>query len=119
MEAFKRKLALDHTAPAVVELKAAKAGYISRCDARIIGEVVRDLGGGRITKDSVINYDVGVDQLAKPGDTIKDGTVLARIHAATKSQAEIASGKLMPAFEISASKPRLKLLLADSVKSSK
>src|SRR5205807_8751738 len=69
---FNQKLTLDHTAPAVLEVKASKEGFVSRCDARIIGEVVRDLGGGRLTKDSVINYDVGVDQLAKPDDKMRD-----------------------------------------------
>jgi len=44
----------DHTAVTVVELRAVKPGYISKCDARLIGEVIRDLGGGRLTKESVI-----------------------------------------------------------------
>lgn len=117
LEAFHRKLTLDHTSPALLELKAPKAGYVTRSDARIIGEVVRDLGGGRITKDSVINYDVGVDKVACPGDQIKKGGILARIHALGKKQAETASRRLTAAFEISASKPRLKPLLADTVKS--
>ena len=63
LAAFDRKLALEHTAPVVVELKAPASGFVSRCDARIIGEVVRDLGGGRFTKESGINYDVGVDDI--------------------------------------------------------
>ena len=73
LAAFKRKLALDHTAPVVVELKAPASGFVSRCDARILGEVVRDLGGGRFTKESGINYDVGVDAIAKPGEAIQAG----------------------------------------------
>ena len=35
LAAFNRKLALDHTAPVVVELKAPASGFVSRCDARI------------------------------------------------------------------------------------
>ena len=63
----------------VVELKAEKAGFVSKCDARIIGEVIRDLGGGRLTKESAINYDVGVDQIAKPGERVeKSGVALPR-----------------------------------------
>ena len=56
----------------VVELKAEKSGFVSRCDARIIGEVIRDLGGGRLTKESGINYDVGIDRLAKPGEAVEE-----------------------------------------------
>ena len=69
--AFNKKLALDHTAPVVVELKAKKPGFVSKCDARIIGEVIRDLGGGRLTKESGINYDVGMDRIAKPGERVE------------------------------------------------
>ena len=47
LDAFNRKLALDHTAPVVVELKAPASGFVSRCDAHILGETIRDLGGGR------------------------------------------------------------------------
>jgi pyrimidine-nucleoside phosphorylase len=105
LKAFNQKLALDSTAPVVVELKSPRAGFVSRCDARIIGEVIRDLGGGRLTKESVINYDVGVDQIAKPGERVEKNSVLVRIHAADRAQAESALARLKVAFEISA-KPK-------------
>jgi pyrimidine-nucleoside phosphorylase len=101
LAAFHRKLALDHTAPVVAELKARSAGFVSRCDARIIGEVVRDLGGGRATKESVINFDVGVDALARPGESAAAGAVLARVHAIDQQQAADACVRLAAAFEIS------------------
>src|ERR1017187_5044596 len=47
LEAFNEKLQLDSTAKIVAEIKSEKAGHVSKCDARIIGEVIRDLGGGR------------------------------------------------------------------------
>jgi len=104
--AFNQKLALDHTAPVVVEMKSTRAGFISRCDARVIGEVVRDLGGGRLTKESKINYDVGIDDLMKPGKPVSRGSILARVHAATAQDAAVACEKLKAAFEISARKPK-------------
>jgi pyrimidine-nucleoside phosphorylase len=102
LKAFNRKLALDSTAKVVVEVKAEKAGYISKCDARIIGEIIRDLGGGRHTKDSAINYDVGVDQIAKPGERVEKSGGLCRIHANDAAQAKAAEARLQTAFEISA-----------------
>jgi Thymidine phosphorylase len=102
LASFNKKLALDSTAPVVVELKSSRAGFISRCDARIIGEVIRDLGGGRLTKESVINYDVGVDQIAKPGERVEMDSILARIHASDRAQAKSASTRIKAAFEISA-----------------
>jgi len=102
LSVFNQKLALDHTASAVLELKSPCAGFVSKCDARLFGEVIRDLGGGRLTKESVINYDVGVDRIAKPGEAVQKNSVLARIHATGQSQAKSACARLKTAFEISA-----------------
>ena len=115
LAAFNEKLSRDHTAPVVLELKADRSGFVTACDARIIGEVIRDLGGGRLTKESVINFDVGVDQLAKPGESVQAGDVLARIHAADAAQAESAARRLLPAFLFSETPPSLNPLLAETV----
>ena len=101
LNAFNKKLALDSTAKIVVELKSEKSGYVSQCDARTIGEVIRDLGGGRPTKDAAINYDVGVDRLAKPGERVEKSNGLCRIHAANHEQAQSAAIRLKTAFKIS------------------
>lgn len=117
LEAFARKLALDHTAPAVMELRAPASGYVARCDARVVGEVVRDLGGGRFTKESSINYDVGVDALAKPGEAISAGDLLARVHAADSAQAGAACARLKSALEIRAQPPAAQPLIAQTIES--
>ena len=104
--AFSRKLTLDHTAPVVAEVKAPQSGFVSRSDARIIAEIIRDLGGGRLTKESVINHDVGVDRLAQIGENVAAGSVVARIHAADAAQAAAAVPRLLSAFEFSDQPPR-------------
>jgi pyrimidine-nucleoside phosphorylase len=101
LEAFNRKLRRDSTAKVVAEVKSPKAGYVSRSDARTIGEVIRDLGGGRLKKESAINYDVGVDRMAKPGKRVEKSGVLCRVHAASQPEAEAAITRLKSAFEIS------------------
>jgi thymidine phosphorylase len=105
LKAFNRKLMLDSMAKTVVEVKAEKTGFVSKCNARVIGEVIRDLGGGRLTKDAVINFDVGVDQIAKPGERVEKSGTLCRIHAADSIQATTAITRLKTAFEISAKRP--------------
>lgn len=107
LAAFKLKLASDEHASNLVSLKADRSGFISKCDARIIGEVVRDLGGGRLSKESVIDPDVGIDQIAKPGEKIQAGHTLARIHAANRVSAETARKQLGGAFAISDQPPSL------------
>jgi pyrimidine-nucleoside phosphorylase len=116
LAAFKRKLTLDRTAPAVAELKASRSGFVSKCDAKLIGKVIRDLGAGRLTKESVINYDVGLDRIAKPGEPAKTGDTLARIHAADRRQVNAARARLKTAFEISARPPRPVPLLLEVIK---
>jgi pyrimidine-nucleoside phosphorylase len=101
LKAFNEKLAQDSTAPVTSELKAGKTGFVSKCDARLIGEVIRDLGGGRLTKESAINYEVGVDRLAKPGEAVQKNSILARLHALSRSQAEAGIARLRSAFEVS------------------
>ena len=115
LAAFKEKLAKDHTAVTVVELRAVKSGYISKCDARLIGEVIRDLGGGRLTKESVINYDAGIDRIAKPGERLEKSAILCRVHAADSNRAKAAIARLKAAFEISASPGKLAPLILEMV----
>jgi pyrimidine-nucleoside phosphorylase len=105
LKVFNRKLAHDSTTKVVLAVKAESAGYISKCDARIIGEVIRDLGGGRLTKESAINYDVGVDGMAKPGERVEKSGHMCRIHAANSAQAKAAAARLQTAFSISAKRP--------------
>jgi len=100
LDDFQRKLALDYTAPVVTELRARRAGFVERCDARIIGEAIRDLGGGRLTKDSVVNLDVGLDRIAKAGDRVEAGQPLCRIHSASARQSEEAVERLGRAFTV-------------------
>jgi pyrimidine-nucleoside phosphorylase len=115
LKAFNRKLALDSTAKVVVEVKAERSGYISKCDALIIGEVIRDLGGGRLTKDSQINFDVGVDRIAKPGERREKWGALCRVHAADSAAAKAAVARLKTAFEISANRPAKTSLVVEII----
>jgi len=101
MTAFNKKLEHDHTAPVVIEMAAEQDGFVHSCNARIVGEVVRDLGGGRLTKETVIQPDVGVDMIATAGDVMSFGSVLCRVHAATKAEAQTALARLQGAFKIS------------------
>jgi pyrimidine-nucleoside phosphorylase len=111
IKAFTQKLLRDSTAPIILELKSPRAGFVSRCDAKIIGEVIRDLGGGRLTKDSQINFDVGVDQIAKPGERVVKNSVLARIHSVNKTQAQGAHQRIELAYEISANRKKIASLI--------
>ncbi|MFN3409657.1 MAG: thymidine phosphorylase [Limisphaerales bacterium] len=105
LAAFQARLGRDSTAAAVAEVSASATGFVTCCDARIIGEVIRDLGGGRLTKDTVLNLDVGVDRIVKPGEPIQRGQPLCRVHAANAAAADAAVARLRAAFGIAPEPP--------------
>jgi pyrimidine-nucleoside phosphorylase len=111
--AFAQKLSSDSSS-AIVEVKSPQVGFVSRCDARVIGEVIRDLGGGRTTKESKIDYTVGVEELVKPGTKVQAGSVLARVHASDRLQAT-AGERVLSAFGFSSAPVPDSLLVADSI----
>jgi pyrimidine-nucleoside phosphorylase len=115
LDAFQKKLTHDHLAPVVLEFETTDEGFVTRCDARIIGEIVRDLGGGRLSKEAIINHEVGLDQLAQPGEAVGVGSVLARVQAATREQAEAACARLTDAFEISPEPPPAAPLIREMI----
>ena len=99
VEAFEAKLRAPSPVE-VVALQAQTGGTVGRCDARIIAEVVRDLGGGRQAKNSVLNLDVGVAALKKPGEQVEAGESLCLVHAAKGEDAQRALVQLKDAFDI-------------------
>jgi len=102
LDALRARLDHNFTAPAVTDIPAPQGGFVTRCDARIIGEVIRDLGGGRLTQDTVIQPAVGVDRLVKPGEQVKRGEALGRVHARNAAEAAAAVARLREAFAIAA-----------------
>ncbi len=116
LDAMDAKLARDHAEGVVcVEVGSARGGFVTRCDARIIGEAVRDLGGGRLNKDSTIHHDVGVDRLAKPGDAVAAGGILARIHSNSTQEADLALKDMEAAFEIADAADQKGSLICEAV----
>jgi pyrimidine-nucleoside phosphorylase len=113
LEEFTRRRAHDHHAPVTRELSAPRAGFVERCDARVVGEVVRSLGGGRAVKEDAVHPDVGVDHLAKPGDKLDKGSLLGRVHAGNDEHARLGAEQLSRAFTIADQRPRLDPLIRE------
>ena len=99
LDAFNAKLRAPSRV-AIASLETKKAGTIQTCEARVIAEVVRDLGGGRAHKDSVLNLDVGINGIKKPGERVESGDRLCSVHAATDTDAQSVLSRLDAAFEV-------------------
>lgn len=71
-------------------VEADRSGYISQVHARLVGEAVVLLGGGRSRKGEAVDHAVGVVVHCKVGDSVAPGQPLFTIHANDRGkQAEI------------------------------
>jgi pyrimidine-nucleoside phosphorylase len=63
-----------------VDYKALKSGYLNSINALELGKYVMRMGAGRITKEAVIDYGVGIVLNHKVGDYINTGDTLATLY---------------------------------------
>nr|MBA2360373.1 thymidine phosphorylase [Actinomycetota bacterium] len=87
-------------APVVREVTAREAGAVARIGALAVGVAAARLGAGRIVKDDTIDHSVGVVCLAKRGDTVDRGDVLAEIHARDDASAAAAAAEIEAAYDL-------------------
>jgi pyrimidine-nucleoside phosphorylase len=83
----------------IVDFPSSQAGYIKRIKALNIGLASMKLGGGRETKEDIIDPMVGIVLTKKVGDKVKKGDILAQIYANKPVTKEIFDS-LQEAFEI-------------------
>lgn len=90
-------------APIHIEAAAESSGYVRALHADGVGRACIVLGGGRETKESVIDLSVGVVLHKKIGDYVNQGESLATIHAADADKAEQARKLIDTCYEIGSS----------------
>ncbi len=89
-------------APVQVNVPSGQDGWLSEIDAEKVGLISMHLGGGRETKESIIDLSVGVVLNKKVGDHVAIGESLGVIHALTPEQAEEAARLLQECCSFSA-----------------
>ncbi|MGH8873835.1 MAG: thymidine phosphorylase [Acidimicrobiia bacterium] len=88
------------TAAHTEEICAHRTGYVTRCDALLVGEAAMRLGAGRERKEDDIDPAVGVTVLAKRGDQVEQGQPLATVAWNDNARRREAVGRLEGAWEI-------------------
>lgn len=78
---------------------AEESGFISKLDARKVGEISVALGAGRIRKEDNIDKEAGLVFNKKVGDKVEKGDILATIHANSNEKANQAVRDLIAAYE--------------------
>ena len=94
------------TAPIQLPVTSYISGYVNKMNAEGVGLVSLHLGGGRATKESVIDPAVGVVLVKKPGDAVRAGEMLAVIHAADETSAGRAADELRKCYVITDDPPK-------------
>ncbi|MDX6768756.1 MAG: thymidine phosphorylase [Elusimicrobiota bacterium] len=60
---------------------APKDGFVTRLDARLVGQAAVQLGAGRAYMEQELDYGAGFELLKKVGDPVKKGQAVAVLHA--------------------------------------
>ena len=83
----------------VIEYKAKTDGYVKAIQAETVGKACLVLGGGRRTKEDVINSSVGLFLNKKKGEKVKAGEAVVTIYADSEDKAKEALALLDDAYE--------------------
>ena len=87
-------------APVQLEVNSERAAFVTHISAMDVGVVALDLGGGRVTKESVIDLSVGVILNKKVADRVELDEALGVIHAQTMEKAQEAAQLLKNCYTI-------------------
>ncbi len=67
-----------------IEIKANQSGKLSFSNAELVGEISRDLGAGRISKDDLIDYQAGIKLNFDPYQYVEKGQLIATLYSSSK-----------------------------------
>jgi thymidine phosphorylase len=91
--------------------QASVGGFVTRCDAKLLGLASNALGAGRDRADDVIDPAVGLYLEKKLGDRVKRGDVLCQIHWNDRERLRNAVRLIEQAFEIKGRPPKSRPLI--------
>lgn len=83
-----------------IEVISDYTGYVKSIDALLIGEVARDLGAGRLTKDTVLDLGAGIVLNKKIDDKVNKGDLLATFYTNKNEEVRSAIKNIKSAYQI-------------------
>ena len=101
--------------PACVEIAAPQGGYITRLDAEGCGLAAVELGAGRETKESLIDFGAGIVLLHNKGDRVEQGQPIARLYAQSEARCRRGAERFLQALEVGQIEPQTGPMLVERV----
>lgn len=83
-----------------VDILASQSGYVQQLEALAIGECVRSLGGGRLSKEDQLDLGVGVRLYKKRGDAVQQGERLATLYYSDADKLTTAKEYIEAAYQL-------------------
>lgn len=102
----------------IVKVCADESGFVGKIDAQEMGICSLILGGGRETKESVIDPAVGLILRKKVGDFVKPGDTLAEIHGNSAAKIKMAEEHFRKHYHITKEMPEKRPMIYDVLFSS-
>ena len=104
------------SAPVIYPVLSDIDGYITETDAQLIGAAAMILGAGRASKEDKIDFAAGIVIEKKPGDKVKKGDVLCRLHTSDVSKIPAAEQTFRSALSFGADPPEKQPLIYKIIK---
>lgn len=102
----------------IVKVCADESGFVGKIDAQEMGICSLILGGGRETKESVVDPAVGLILRKKVGDPVKPGDTLVEIHGNSAAKIKMAEEHFRKHYHITKEMPEKRPMIYDVLFSS-
>ncbi len=92
-------------APVVMPVYPNEAGFVSAVNARALGNLVIELGGGRRRLEDKLDLSVGLAEVSACGSWVDQANPVALVHARTEADCQQAARSLLAACKLTEAKP--------------
>lgn len=97
----------------VISIKSSKDGFIKHIDTYHLGEIARRIGAGRLNKDDIIDYGVGLIINKKVGDYLFENEELLKLYC---KNTDISINEITECFDITDEETKKNDLIIDIIR---